>query len=80
MVASGLTGFCAELVKVNGPVHANVAPPAGLFRNNLIVSFSQTGELLLIDGVAGVEGTVSTIVPANGAEVQLAADVTLILV
>jgi hypothetical protein len=63
VVAPGREGFCTELVKVEGPVQAYVAPDtAGVVK--LIALPVHTGELLPAVGVAGIGFTMMLAVPA----------------
>jgi hypothetical protein len=60
-------GFCAEDVKLFGPVQLYVAPlTVGVLRLKVVPE--QTGLLLLAVGVAGVELTVTVVEPAAEAQ------------
>jgi len=62
-VAVGRVGFCTALVKEDGPVQAYVAPvTAGVF--NEMVCPTQSGELVVMVGVAGAAFTTTVAVPA----------------
>ena len=63
VVAEGRDGFCTAEVKVEGPVHAYVAP-ATVVEVRLMAEPAQTGELLPAVGAAGVGFTTTVAVPA----------------
>lgn len=63
-VAEGRVGFCVALVKDDGPVQAYVAPDTVGVVNEMVCP-AQSGELLVIVGVAGSAFTTTVAVPAR---------------